>query len=46
MPIQDGIKVVGRLHTVHEIYATPRWGEKVALQYAEDLPAVPLWPFK
>jgi len=40
----DGEELVG---TVIEIYNAPRYGgEKVALQYAEDLPAVPPWPFQ
>jgi hypothetical protein len=39
----DGAELVG---TVHEVYNRPGWGEKVALQYANDLPSVPPWPFK
>ena len=39
----DDLELCG---TVHETYVTPRWGEKVALKYAADLPAVPPWPFK
>jgi hypothetical protein len=32
--------------TVHEVYTNLRYGGKpVALKYAEDLPAVPPWPF-
>jgi hypothetical protein len=30
--------------TVHELYVTPRYGEKVALDYAQDLPAAPRYP--
>ena len=41
--IGDNEELVG---TVYDTYVTPRWGEKVALQYAADLPAVPPWPFK
>jgi hypothetical protein len=29
---------------VHELYVTPRYGEKVALDYAQDLPAAPRYP--
>ena len=38
----DAAELVG---TVHEIYVTPRYGgEKVALDYAQDLPPAPRCP--
>jgi hypothetical protein len=37
----DKIELAG---TVHELYVTPRYGEKVALDYAQDLPWAPRRP--
>ncbi|MGH8223166.1 MAG: hypothetical protein ACREQZ_09340 [Woeseiaceae bacterium] len=34
------------VHTVHEVYTRPGWGERVAETHASDLPAVPRWPFE
>lgn len=37
----DKVELAG---TVHELYVTPRYGKKVALDYAQDLPPAPRRP--
>jgi hypothetical protein len=37
----DGVELPG---TAHELYVTPRYGEKVAFDYAQGLPPAPRCP--